>query len=280
MTLSSSALQHILLVTDMDDTLLNVNKEISAEDLSAIATFRAAGGTFSIATGRSIHAFLPYADRVALTVPVILNNGGMVYDLQQEKVLWESLLPTDTIAYVESVMAAFPHVGVEVLTQTGPYVLKKSALVEQHLTALQLECIEQPLPDRSQPLCKVSFVVEADEMKSFYPYLQEHPLKGTTLSVNGPLFCELIPADSSKATGVRHLVKHLGLEDKKIYTIGDYFNDIPLLEVGDVSSTMRHAPQEVQQKADLIFNTDHALSQLIAHIIEQEVVLPDQNRKG
>lgn len=270
MAVSSSALKHILLVSDMDDTLLNVNKEISAEDLSAIETFRAAGGTFSIATGRSIHAFLPYAETVALTVPVILNNGGMVYDLHQQKILWESLLPDGTLPFVEAVIRDFPSIGVEVLTQTGTYLMKTNALVEQHIKTLNIPCMEQPVPDRSQPICKVSFVLEAEEMEGFYSYMKEHPLDGVTLSVNGPFFCELIPADSSKATGVRHLVKHMGFEDKKIYTIGDYFNDIPLLEVGDVSASMTHAPQEVQKNADLIFNTDHALSQFVAHILEKE----------
>ena len=41
------------LITDLDGTLLNTNKEISPTNQKALAEFTAQGGRFSVATGRS-----------------------------------------------------------------------------------------------------------------------------------------------------------------------------------------------------------------------------------
>ena len=55
-------LSDIVLVSDMDGTLLNSKKEITSENLRAIERFRSMGGKFTIATGRTIQSFSPYAD--------------------------------------------------------------------------------------------------------------------------------------------------------------------------------------------------------------------------
>ena len=78
----------ILLVTDCDGTLLREDKSVSDADLAAIAEWKAQGGKFTIATGRSLPTAAFLLDLLPLDLPVILYNGAMLYDPIQRRPLW------------------------------------------------------------------------------------------------------------------------------------------------------------------------------------------------
>ena len=50
-------ISRVVLLSDMDGTLLNSRKEITDADRSAIERFTALGGRFTVATGRTIQSF-------------------------------------------------------------------------------------------------------------------------------------------------------------------------------------------------------------------------------
>ena len=49
-----------MLLSDMDGTLLNSKKQITAVDRAAIERFTRLGGRFTVATGRTIQSFEQY----------------------------------------------------------------------------------------------------------------------------------------------------------------------------------------------------------------------------
>ncbi|MFR6496749.1 MAG: HAD family hydrolase [Ruminococcus sp.] len=79
------SLENIMLITDLDGTLLPSSKEISAADAAAISQFRAKGGKFAIATGRTLQAAQRYLNKLKPNIPVILFNGAAIYDPVTEK---------------------------------------------------------------------------------------------------------------------------------------------------------------------------------------------------
>lgn len=70
----------VILLSDMDGTLLNSKKEISDADRSAIRRFTELGGKFTIATGRTIQSFEQYVEMLELKMPVIMYNGAAIHD--------------------------------------------------------------------------------------------------------------------------------------------------------------------------------------------------------
>ena len=70
----------VVLVTDMDGTLLNSKKEVTPKDRKAIEYFMSLGGRFTVATGRTIQSFSHYYDLLDLRFPVIMFNGSVIYD--------------------------------------------------------------------------------------------------------------------------------------------------------------------------------------------------------
>ena len=102
-----------ILYSDMDGTLISEGA-ISPENLDALRALTAAGGDFSIATGRSEEVARPYLGGLPLTLPAILYNGAAVYDYKTESFLYKSCLKADTVAcLVETALNRYPEVCVQ-----------------------------------------------------------------------------------------------------------------------------------------------------------------------
>ena len=59
----------VILMTDLDGTLLTDDKRILPQDLEAIERFRAGGGLFTMATGRGYSMAKHIADKLRLDCP-------------------------------------------------------------------------------------------------------------------------------------------------------------------------------------------------------------------
>ena len=75
------------LITDMDGTLLNTNKEISLNNQKALAEFTAQGGKFSVATGRSPASAGRWLKQLPINFPCVFYNGSMVKDVAENDIL-------------------------------------------------------------------------------------------------------------------------------------------------------------------------------------------------
>ena len=64
-----------VIVSDLDGTLLDNNKNISKENLEAINYFTENGGKFTVATGRVIEATEEYLSKIEINFPIIVYNG-------------------------------------------------------------------------------------------------------------------------------------------------------------------------------------------------------------
>ena len=73
-------ISRVVLLSDMDGTLLNSRKEITDADRSAIERFTALGGRFTVATGRTIQSFDQFRSILGLKYPIIMYNGAAIHD--------------------------------------------------------------------------------------------------------------------------------------------------------------------------------------------------------
>ena len=92
-----------LIASDMDDTLLNKDCQISPRNEAAIRKALDAGKIFLIATGRMYVSVRPYAQKLGLDVPLVTYNGALVKGSLSGKVYYEHKmkLPTanEVLAY-------------------------------------------------------------------------------------------------------------------------------------------------------------------------------------
>ena len=81
----------LLVVSDVDGTLLQAGYGIPKENIDAIDAFVDNGGLFTLATERCIESVGKYIDWLRLSAPAILCNGGLIYDFQERKILPSAL---------------------------------------------------------------------------------------------------------------------------------------------------------------------------------------------
>ena len=105
----------VILMTDLDGTLLTDDKRILPQDLEAIERFRAGGGLFTMATGRGYSMAKHIADKLRLDCPAVVYNGAAVYDFRQEKFLWQCEIGSRAADIIKRVAERYPDIGVEVL---------------------------------------------------------------------------------------------------------------------------------------------------------------------
>ena len=69
-----------LIATDLDDTLLDANSDVTPRTLGALRRAMDAGAMISLSSGRMTEAMVPFAERLGVNAPMILYNGAMIYD--------------------------------------------------------------------------------------------------------------------------------------------------------------------------------------------------------
>lgn len=266
-------LSEVLLVTDCDGTLLQDDKSIAPEDQNAIERFRAAGGYFAVATGRSIPTGADLLRRLKPELPTILYNGSMLYDSEKGKILWMTEIPSSARFLVKEALSEFSgRLGVEVLIPEGMRVLAFNDLVDEHLNGAHPIAYEETTYEKVLPehWLKVMFAMREEVQPEFLTFLESFQAEGVRFVRSERYFFEILPAKASKGNALRRLCEEAGLSLERVVAIGDCDNDLELLEEAKVGIAVENAFPSLKAKADLVTvsNKEHAVARVIEELMK------------
>ena len=106
----------------MDGTLLNSDKTLSEENLNAILCLLVSFSPFFVSSLSVMQATRHYFEPVGVDFPVILSNGGMIYDCHENKVMWSEYLPEGSSRkMVSDLLERFPEACAEICTPEHIY---------------------------------------------------------------------------------------------------------------------------------------------------------------
>lgn len=112
-----------ILFTDLDGTLLNDQKEITAGNQAAISEALSCGHKIVIATGRPLASARIQAERLGLIKKgcyAITYNGGQIYDSYERKTLFGKQLPMETVV---SLFQEARQMGIHIQTYSETHVV-------------------------------------------------------------------------------------------------------------------------------------------------------------
>lgn len=261
-------LSGVLLVSDLDGTLIGENFTVPERNLRAIERFQNAGGNFAIATGRSILSGGRYAELTHPKGPCICLNGTILYGYQRQKIVWDCHLNQHTAAaYIQKLYDRFPMTGIEYFCVKTIHILRNNAYVTEHLNHESVSWSEGPPIDADEPWYKALFADDPDrkdEMEAFANTFSHEDVRFVSSSEN---YLEMLPAQASKGNALRKAVQMFGYDLKQVYAIGDYYNDVELLEAAGVSVVPKNAPEDMKRQADLVVG--HCYQGAVADLIEE-----------
>ena len=253
----TNRLSEILVVSDVDGTLLQAGFGIPKENIDTIERFSNLGGHFTLATGRGIASVGKYVDFIELSAPAILVNGGIIYDYTNSKILYETTLDAGVRMVLKGIMEVFPRLGVEVLLRENVIALRMNEEIHNHTALEHIPVTLTDINTIGDSWNKVLFADNPENILQLKEYIEDRQKHDEEFSKydfvqTSRIYYELIPPSTNKAKGLEKLAELLGIEMENTVAIGDFYNDVELLDAAGLSAVVSDAPEDVKQNADII----------------------------
>lgn len=246
------SLSGILLVSDLDGTLVTNKGVIPERNIEAIRRFIEKGGRFTFATGRSVMGTLKFTTQVPVNAPIIAYNGGCIYDLEKQTTLWNTFLAPVAFTIIREVKSKFPDVGIEVYSSQYVFAVNRNSYTKAHISFGNLTEYERDIDEIPDKLNKILFSCDNERLIEVSQHLEKLDHNGCAYVFSAPIYFEVLPDSVSKGIAVKILAEMLNIRHDQIVGIGDYYNDRELIETSALSAVPAEAPEDLKQLADIV----------------------------
>lgn len=242
-----------LLISDIDGTLLE-NNIIPENNLKAIEYFKSEGGFFTVATGRGPTVGIPIAKRLNVNAPVLFSNGSVIYDVWNNKPLYADYLSDECKEVVAKTVQKFPLIGAEVTLMDKIITLNDNDTTRRHRKYDGFSYIPStPNEAFGCDWIKTLFMTNDNSLLSEVKrYMNTIKPASAEYIVTSPIYYEVHVGGINKAVNIPKLLKILNISPKKVFTIGDYYNDIELVKAGAIGAFTENSPDDIKGYADYI----------------------------
>ena len=270
-----------LIAMDMDGTLLDETQSIPKENLEALRAAEAQGVKIAICSGRSATDVSYFASDAGMANCFILSlNGACCLPAPHAAPYSLSTLDEDTAEQVMEVLlrhpitfAAFQAERV-VVVQNSQHIAKLNwgthvARGNVNAYAYGVEALRKYKPEG---ICK--FVYIDEEYAPMLDVVRKElvSIAGLVVTSSWNNNLELMPVGVNKGIALRNLAKRLGLEREQVMAMGDYDNDLDMIEYAGLGVAMGNGSERVKSAAQFIARTNEEFG--VAQAIQQFVLAP------
>lgn len=266
-----------LLVLDIDGTLTNSKKEISAKTLEALLTIQEKGCKIVLASGRPTPGMVELAKQLKLDKYegyMLSFNGAKVINCKTEEVVYQKVMPPSLIPLLQQ--EALTHqVGLVTYDKNRAVLGTKVDKYIEIETRINNIGIIQP-----DNFCEfVDFDVNKCLMTGEPSHMEKVVIKlnekyGDQLSIyrSEPYFIEIMPQHIDKAYSLGKLLEHLKMTKEEMIAIGDGFNDLSMIKFAGLGVAMANAQEPVKEVANYITlsNDEDGIVHVIHKFMEKE----------
>lgn len=227
--------ENILIISDIDGTLVDETWKISKENIRAAQYFMDNGGTFTYATGRQAPVAADIVKQLMPNAPVICYNGAAIYDYRTGEYLWTSPIDPSCKVIINDILDTCSVANIEINTAGGIYTLKDvDYTIKRYEKFSPFFKKTDSMESVGGPWLKIVVVTKPEDMPALRNHVQSHPnYKDFQFSQSADFLYEFLNPDINKGTTLQVLRKFLEKE-YKIIAIGDNENDIDFLKNADV----------------------------------------------
>lgn len=263
-----------LILSDIDGTILNDDNVIDTGLKQAVKRLRQKDVPFVLASARSPEGMLPIAKELGvLDNPIACYNGALVVkDLDKKDfttILNHELEVDDVKRINDIIQKQYPEVSVNLYSGSDWYVgsIDKWVKIEADITKLTpiVTDIERLISDHKVPVHKLLLIGYPAEISQVLQHLHNGEFTDSSFYLSKPNYLEITNSHVSKEKALRELAKVYGLSLDKTMTLGDNFNDVPMLKLAGLGVAMQNAPAEVKKCANVVTesNNKNGVSQAI-----------------
>lgn len=265
-----------LLFLDLDGTLLDDEKRITAENKRALQDILAQGHGVIIATGRPLKSAMDQARLLGLDQPgcyLIAYNGSIIYGWGEKRKVFARELSYDDVYRVFDKANAM---GLHVQTYDGNNVLVEKRCDDEairrycSLINMEFRVMEDVRKDlyEAPVKCLAIDFEEQTKLLEIQKWTLENMGETLTCYLSCPFYLEFVPVGTNKGAAVRMLSEILNVPLVHTVAVGDAANDLEMIETAGIGVAMQNATEEVKAAADYITERDNN-HDAIAEVIER-----------
>lgn len=247
------ATERMLIVLDIDGTVLLEDETLSPGVVEAVDRARRAGHEVMLATGRSWEGTEEILQALGMSPQfVVCSNGAVIMrkrasaELDYERFHTETFDPTEVLTLLREHLADAKYM---VELPDG------HRLYTEHLGDWNLTNASRVPFDglSSTPVCRIVVVSPGDTDQDFVELVERIGLNEVSYAVGWTAWLDIAPQGVDKGTALDRVREWLGIDAAHVLVMGDGRNDVGMfrwaIEHGGRAVAMEQGPQEVRDAA-------------------------------
>lgn len=234
---------------DLDGTLLTSNLEVAASSIEAIQRISQKGIMPVLATGRTLFEIDYVLETTGIRSCVLMNGQYVIYD---GEVIYKNPLDTEKFSALHEAAEKNGHA-------MGFHTAKTIIATTDKSELLANDCVhcgrDFPSVDREFYLKEPIFQAELYCLEGEEAYYQEN-FPYFQFVRNSPFGCDVYPANTSKASGIKKLLELNNISTEYTYAFGDSFNDLEMFQLVQNSVAMGNAVEIIKKSAKYVTSSN------------------------
>lgn len=265
-------MEYQVLVLDLDGTLTNSKKEITAPTKKALLEIQEAGKTVVLASGRPINGVAPLARELQMERfggYMLSFNGARITKCSTGELVYNRTLPREIISPVWEYVRTFP--GLDIISYNDTQIISgitpnKYVELESSINDMEIISTEDFPQTLDFPVNKLLICGDPDILGQMIDPLKKQYHGLLNIYRSEPFFLEIMPRRIDKAQSLQRLLNSIGLTADQMICCGDGYNDLSMIEYAGLGVAMENAQPLIKESADFITRSNDEDG--ILHVID------------
>lgn len=260
------SISDILIITDVDGTLLREKDGISKENLEAIKRFTDKGGRFTVSTGRTIELSKRLLEGVPINAPSVHINGGYFYDWQKEEIIEPHYISKFARYSVKKITEKFGFCDCHFPTLDSVNLITSGEYLKKYVPDGIFTDFDGSFDDIPEDVYKYIICCDPENMAEVRKFAESVCGKDIKIIQSSPFFLELLPLQNSKGKSLERLCEMIDIPLENSVAAGDFENDSEMILTAGIGAAVENAQESLKENADIILPPCE--ENAIAHLIE------------
>ena len=261
-----------LIVTDLDDTLLDARGKLPQQNIDALRKARERGAVVTIATGRMTSAAIGFAQQIGVDSPMIVFNGGLVYDPVHRRAIYENPVPLPLTREILQ-MAEEMGVYIQYFDRDNYHFEKRCSYANAYGAHVGFAGIEtkQKLSEWvTAPAAKLLIDTKPEIRDELCEKFRQAFGDRLNIMPTRRSYIEFVANGVDKGVALEALAREMGIDSEETAAFGDAQNDIGMLKWAGHGYWMKNGHEDARSAANHIAppNTECGVARAIEEMID------------
>ena len=265
-----------LIMSDIDGTILDKNHQLDSYLIELMPLLKQRDIPFVLASARSPLGIAPISKELGITdFPIACYNGALI-SLGDKILSQHSIDKSELLLLHDFLKKEFPTVSINVYSGKDWLVNTIDEWVEIEATITgespKVTSLADFIRDEKTLVHKLLLIDNTDTIQKLQKTLSSIDFPQTDFYLSKDNYLEVTHNQVSKKQALLELANYYQLPLTSIMTLGDNYNDIPMIETAGLGIAMGNAPRDVKTCAKAVTdsNEQNGVSKAIKlHVLDK-----------